>query len=621
MRARTQKEDAPPWALDPGTRFAGDGEVVFRVWAPLAERVDLLLDGKGGERIRMDPEPLGYFSKTIPAGDGLRYSYSLGGGPARPDPASRGQPTGVHGPSELVDPRNLEWSDSGWRGVAQGDLVVYEAHVGTFTREGTFAGMVPHLRYLAEELGVTALELMPVGQFPGGRNWGYDGVSLYAVQDSYGGARGLDRLVDACHRAGLAVILDVVYNHLGPEGNYLAEFGPYFSERYKTPWGPAVNYDSSGSDEVRRFVVNNALYWILEHHIDGLRLDAIHGIFDSSPKHILAQIAEGVRGAEGAVGRPLHVIAESDLNDPKIVRPRTAGGYALDAQWSDDFHHAVHAYLTGERSGYYQDFGSVADIASAIRDGFVYGGRYSAFRGMTHGASSRGVPAERFVVFIQNHDQVGNRPDGLRLSELVGQRAAKAAAALLMLSPFVPLIFMGEEYAETAPFYYFISHTDPGLVAAVREGRRAELAGQGWEGPTHDPFDESTFEASKLNHRLRDTKGHREVLLHYRELVKLRRAHPVVRGGEGVRSEVRELGGGCLEVRRRARGLEELVAYFALGEEPETAMLPERPGWRRVYFSGDDVPDPVPRRASGRFELPPRCAALFIRRDDRKGGR
>lgn len=622
MRERTPDQDAPLWALDPGTRFGRDGEVVFRVWAPLAERVELLLGGASEERVSMDPEPRGYFSKTVAARAGLLYAYSLDGGPARPDPASRGQPRGVHGPSELIDPGRFRWSDSGWRGVAQRDLVIYEAHVGTYTREGTFAGMIPHLKYLVQELGVTALELMPVAQFPGSRNWGYDGVSLYAVQESYGGARGLDGLVDACHRAGLAVILDVVYNHLGPEGNYLAEFGPYFSGRYKTPWGPAVNYDGSGSDEVRRFVVNNALYWIVEHHFDGLRLDAIHGIFDFSAKHILAQIAESVRGVEGALGRRLHVIAESDLNDPKIIRARTLGGYALDGQWSDDFHHAVHAYLTGERSGYYQDFGRMADIASAIRDGFVYGGRYSAFRGMTHGASSKGLPPERFVVFIQNHDQVGNRPDGSRLSRLVEPEAAKAAAALLILSPFVPLIFMGEEYAETAPFYYFISHGDPGLVEAVREGRKAELKGQGWDGPTHDPFAESTFKASKLDHGLRAAKGHREVLLHYRELVRLRKAHPALGGGKGVRSEVRVLGdGACLEVRRRAPGAEELAAFFVLGDAPVTALLPARPGWQRIYFSGDDVPDHVPRRASGRVELPPTSATLFYRRESRKGGR
>jgi maltooligosyltrehalose trehalohydrolase len=618
MRTRTAEPSG--WALDPGTQFLQDGNVRFRVWAPSASRMELTLMGKGEERIPMQREDFGYYSKTLSAREGLRYSYSLVEGKRRPDPVSRHQPDGVHGPSQLADPNSFRWSDADWKGVPQRELLIYEVHVGTCTRDGTFESLIPRLGYLADELGVTAIELMPVAQFPGSRNWGYDGVCIYAPQDSYGGSLGLKRLVDECHRRGLAVLLDVVYNHLGPEGNYLSEFGPYFSTKYKTPWGPAINYDQAGCDEVRRFVVNNALYWIVEHHVDGLRLDAIHGILDFSPRNILAELAEAVHGMERALARELHVIAESDLNDPKITLPREQGGYELDAQWSDDLHHSVHAILTGERFGYYQDFGRLGDVAAALRDGFVYDGKYSSFRGRKHGASSKELPAEKFVVFLQNHDQVGNRPDGKRISALVDPSALKVAAALLLLSPYVPLLFMGEEYAETAPFYYFISHTDPELVEAVRAGRREELAAQRWEGSSKDPYAESTFESSKLNPLLREEERHREVFQHYQEMIRLRKRHAALRSMNRENMEVRVIEESrALEVRRWEPGEEEVFMVFSLGRERARVDLPIDRGWERIYPPGGDASSDRAAQQGGSLDLPPYGLAIFVK-EGRRGG-
>ncbi|MGH7823102.1 MAG: malto-oligosyltrehalose trehalohydrolase, partial [Candidatus Binatia bacterium] len=363
-------------------------------------------------------------------------------------------------PSRIVDPGAFRWSDDAWRGVELGGLVFYELHVGTFSGAGSFDGVLERLGDLAS-LGITAIELMPVAEFPGTRNWGYDGVHPYAPHDAYGGPEGLKRLVDAAHRAGLAVVLDVVYNHLGPEGNYLAEFGPYFTDRYATPWGDAVNFDGADSDEVRRYFLDNALYWVSEFHLDGLRLDAVHAIYDFSARHILEEIADAVHALAACLGRNLHVIAESDLNDPRLVRPREQGGFALDAQWNDDFHHAVHTALTGERIGYYADFAGIDPVAKVLKDRFALDGRYSRFRRRRHGREARDLSPARFVVFTQNHDHVGNRPRGERLASLVPFEKQKLAAALLLISPYLPLVFMGEEYAESRPFLYFVSHGDP----------------------------------------------------------------------------------------------------------------------------------------------------------------
>ena len=439
-----------------------NGRCCFRVWAPRAEKVEVRLVAPQERLLPLKKAEAGYFHGVLERVEpGARYFYRLDGTRERPDPASRFQPEGVHGPSQVIEP-DFPWTDQGWCGLGLPAYVIYEIHVGAFTPAGTFEAVIPHLAEL-KELGITALELMPVAQFPGRRNWGYDGVFPYAVQNSYGGPAGLKRLVDACHRHGLAVILDVVYNHLGPEGNYLGDYGCYFTDRYRTPWGEAVNFDGPHSDEVRRFFIENALYWIGDCHIDALRLDALHAIFDQSPQPFLAELAEAVHAQAEGLNRRVHLMAESDLNDVRLIRPPELGGYGLDAHWNEDFHHALHTLLTGEQGGYYEDFGRLAQLAKAFREGFVYSGQYSPYRRRRHGSSSRGLPGQRFIVFAQNHDQVGNRLLGDRLTRLVSFEALKLAAGAMILSPFLPLLFMGEEYGEVAPFHYFISHSDPAV--------------------------------------------------------------------------------------------------------------------------------------------------------------
>lgn len=487
------------WQLDLGARIL-EGAVRFRVWAPRAKAVSVELT-LGAALVPLEPTGDGYFEGTVTGiGAGARYRYVLDGEKFRPDPASRWQPDGVHAASAVVDPAAFRWTDAGWRGLPLEELIIYELHTGTFTPGGTFESIVPHLGYLKHEVGVTAIELMPVAQFPGSRNWGYDGVYPYAPHSSYGGPDGLKAFVDACHREGLAVILDVVYNHLGPEGNYLNDFGPYFTDRYRTPWGDAVNYDGPESDDVRRFVVSNALYWVAEYHVDGLRLDAVHGIYDFGALHILEELAAAVHAEAANLGRRVHVIAESDLNDPRLIAPPDQGGFGLDAQWNDDFHHALHTIVTGECTGYYQDFGTLQQLAAAMRDGFVYSGQRSRSRRRRHGRSSSGRRPAQFVVFAQNHDQIGNRAIGDRLSTSLPFACLKVVAAAVLLAPGVPLLFMGEEYGETAPFQYFIEHGDAALVEAVRIGRKAEFAYFGWkEEDIPDPQDPSTFIRSRLN--------------------------------------------------------------------------------------------------------------------------
>jgi maltooligosyltrehalose trehalohydrolase len=457
---------------------------------------------------------------------GALYRYRLDGALERPDPASQCQPQDVHGPSQVVDAR-FDWADGAWCGLPLRDYIIYELHVGTFTTEGTFEAIIPRLAEL-KALGITALELMPIAQFPGGRNWGYDGVYPFAVQHSYGGATGLQQLVQACHRQGLAVVLDVVYNHLGPDGNYLADYGPYFTERYKTPWGAALNFDGPHSDEARRFFIENALYWVTVFHIDALRLDAVHAIVDHSARPFLEELELALQARAEALNRRIYATAESALNDSRLIRSRDLGGYGLDTQWNDDFHHALRVLLTGERGGYYQDFGELQQLAKAFREGFVYTGEYSRYRCRRHGNSSRDIPAQRFVVFAQNHDQVGNRLLGERLSQLVSWEALKLAAGAVILSPFIPLLFMGEEYGETAPFQYFISHLDEQLVDAVRRGRREEFASFIWQVEPPDPQDIMTFNRGKLNPHLRREGRHRALFTYYQELIRLRKELPAL---------------------------------------------------------------------------------------------
>ncbi len=506
----------------------------FTVWAPFCATVDLKIFARGKQTlIAMDKDGRGYFyAKISDIPSGTRYTYVLDGKKERPDPASRFQPDGVHGASCIVDQGAYDWKDHSWKGVLLRDLIFYETHIGTFTPEGTFAAAIKKVPYL-KKLGITCIEVMPVAQFPGKRNWGYDGVGLYAVQNSYGGPEAFKRFIDVCHKAGIAVCLDVVYNHLGPEGNYLNDFGPYFTKKYHTPWGDAINYDDSQSSQVRRFVIENALRWVDDYHLDVLRLDAVHGICDFSATHLLQELNDAVQKLAQERGRHVHVIAESDLNDPRIIRPEKKGGYGLAGQWSDDFHHAVHSYLTGERQGYYEDFGRLEDIAKAIREGFVYDGKYSVFRKRFHGAPVIDSAPEKLVVCIQNHDQIGNRAFGERLSTLIDLDKQKVAAALLLLCPHTPLLFMGQEYGEIAPFQYFIDHKDAHLIRAVQEGRKREFAAFGW-GNTPDPAAKKTFLNSQLHWKERAEPGHSSLLRFYTDLIALRKRKVVGASLSGV---------------------------------------------------------------------------------------
>jgi maltooligosyltrehalose trehalohydrolase len=571
--------------LERGAVPLADGSTRFSVWAPKARLVELVLlrDGKAESHplVRGSDGVHGGTVRRVPAGSD--YSYRLDGGPHRPDPVSRWRPLGVHGPSRVVDPAAFQWSDAAWRGLETADLVIYELHVGTFSSAGTFDGVIERLPAL-RELGVTALEIMPVAEFPGGRNWGYDGTSPYAVQSTYGGPNGLKRLVDAAHRAGLAVLLDVVYNHLGPEGNYLGDFGPYFSDRYRTTWGEGFNLDGPDSDEVRRYLVDNAVYWVTEFHLDGLRLDAADRIVDLSPVHLAEEIGEAVHAQGEALGRRTLVIAEIDANDPRWVRERAVGGYGLDAHWSDDFHHAVHVALTGEHTGYYADFTAPGALAKVLGERYVNDGRYSPHRRRRHGRPAVDVPADRFVVCVQNHDQTGNRARGERLAALVSPAALRLAAGILLLSPYVPLLFMGEEHGETNPFLYFVSHGDPALVEAVREGRRREFESFAWGGDIPDPQAEATFEASRPGWERAESPSGARLRALYRDLLRLRRSESALRPG-AAQVRVRSDGPAGWVAVRYEKEAEVLEGVFNLASEERMVPLDETHGWTLVFSS------------------------------------
>jgi maltooligosyltrehalose trehalohydrolase len=499
--------------------------VIFSVWAPNARSVDLLLDE---QRIPLTAAARGYWQADVSAHAGQNYKYSLDGAAGLPDPRSRWQPAGVHGASQVLEaavPDGRMPVRASFRAVPLNEAIIYELHVGTFTPEGTYAAAQSKLPHLSE-LGVTHLELMPLATFPGQRGWGYDGVDLFAPFPAYGTPAQLAAFVRACHACGLAVLLDVVYNHLGPDGNYLASYGPYFTDRYKTGWGAAINYDGAHSDEVRRFVIDNALMWLKDYEFDGLRLDAVHAIFSFEAVHLLEDLSKAVKDLAKELARPLVLIAESDLNDPRLVRSVSRGGFGLDAHWADDFHHALHRYFTGEADGYYADFDGLRDVATALREGYVYQGRMSVHRGRSHGRPPEGVEPHQLIVSAQNHDQVGNRAQGERLSCLLESGALKAVAALTLLSPFVPLLFQGEEWGASTPFLYFTDHEDPELGRLVAEGRSKEFSAFRWQGGVPNPQELSTFERSKLNWSELSLPPHAEIFGWYRRLIRLKKDRP-----------------------------------------------------------------------------------------------
>ncbi len=560
----------------------------FIVWAPFVRHIDVHLLGPNERYESLQRDEQGYHSailEDVPAG--TNYFYRLDGERDRPDPASRFQPEGVHGPSQVVDPAAYDWDDSDWSGLPRDELVFYELHVGTFTDEGTFDAAIEHLDGL-RDLGITCIELMPVNQFPGVRNWGYDGVQIFAVQNSYGGPDGLRRLVDACHARGLAIILDVVYNHLGPEGNYLAEYGPYFTDRYRTPWGAALNFDDRESDEVQRFYIENALGWVRDYHLDGFRLDAIHAIMDQRPRPFLREMASAVRDLAGRQGRTVHIIAESNMNDPRVINPAKFGGLGLDAEWNDDFHHALHALLTGEDTGYYHDYGSFSDLVKALRAGFVYTGQHMSFRGRGHGDVPRLYDGDNFVVFAQNHDQIGNRALGDRLSTMIPFEMQKAVAALVILSPYLPLFFMGEEYGERAPFPYFVDHGDPDLIEAVRAGRAREFRSFDWQGELLDPASPETFNMAKLDRRRLQEPRHRALFDLHRELLRLRRNTPALANLDMSEMVISSIDSNRILLMCRHHATGDVCCAFNIGDKAATFELPIGAGsWRLVLDTAD----------------------------------
>ncbi|CAD5940198.1 Malto-oligosyltrehalose trehalohydrolase [Planktothrix tepida] len=572
-----------------GANYLGENRCEFRVWSPLRETVSLKIVSPEERLIPLERDEQGYWNATVEnIPPGTRYFYQLEGQFTHPDPASHSQPEGVHGASEVIDQNTFVWQDQNWKTIPLDELIVYELHVGTFTPEGTFEAIIPHLPELLD-LGINAIEIMPIGQFPGDRNWGYDGVYLYAPQNSYGGVEGLKRLVNACHQQGVAVILDAVYNHFGPEGNYMAEFGPYFTERYRTAWGFAINYDQAYCQGVRQFVIENALYWLGDFHIDALRLDAADNIFDLGAKHILKELADNVAEFSQQQGRKFYLMAETDLNDAKLIRSKAVGGYGLDVHWCDDFHHAIHTVLTGENMGYYKDYGRCEQLAKSYRESFIYTWDYSPNRQRLHGESAIDCPPYQFLVFSQNHDQVGNRLLGERLTALVSYEALKLAAATVLLSPYIPLLFMGEEYGEPAPFQYFISHSDLELVEAVRKGRKADFEAFHLAGDPPDVQSREIFDQCKLNWNLKQEGKHKILWEFYQNLIRLRRSIPALKLRDRNHQEVQCIEEDKLLIFRRWFEDQQVLCLINFSKNP-VSYSPNLIGktWHKLLDSTDE---------------------------------
>ncbi|MDQ3280607.1 MAG: malto-oligosyltrehalose trehalohydrolase [Acidobacteriota bacterium] len=597
-----QQASYSPFGTPLGAHLLEGNRCEFRVWAPEQDSVELHIVAPNDRRVPLQKTDNGYHEAVVDdCAEGTRYFFVLGES-ERPDPASRLQPEGVHGPSEVVG-QSFEWTDDGWSGIPLEDYVVYELHVGTFTEEGTFDAMIPRLDAL-KELGVTAIELLPVAQFPGARNWGYDGVYVGATQESYGGPRALKRLVDACHARGLAIVLDVVYNHLGPEGNYLGEYGPYFTDRYKTPWGLALNFDGPRSDDVRWYFIHSALQWVDEFHFDGLRVDAVHAIVDHSAQPFLQDLCDNVRERAQKLGRRIYTIAESDLNDPRVITSKEEYGLGFDTQWADDFHHSLHTLITGESAGYYEGFPAKAtNLARVLTTGYLYTGQHSNYRGRKYGLKPKTKDGAQFVVSMQNHDQVGNRMMGDRIAGLVSFDEVRLAAAATILSPFVPMLFMGEEYGEKAPFQYFTSHSDPALIEAVRNGRKEEFNDFAWQGEAPDPDDEETFRRSKINWDLREKGEHESIWRFYKQLLALRRDTPALRNLD--LSAVHAVADDSKQVLlvRRGTGAEQVLLGFNFSDTAQQVRALEG-SWQTLFDTGAKI-------EGGEITLPPHAFAIW----------
>jgi maltooligosyltrehalose trehalohydrolase len=571
-----------------GANFIGSNKCEFVVWAPFAKKISLKLSSHSWQLISMDKDADGYWSVTADdAVPGTSYFYNINGEKDMPDPASFSQPDGVHTASQLINHSTFTWHDQGWKGILLSEMIIYEMHMGTFTSEGTFDAAVTRIDVL-RDIGINAVEIMPVAQFPGERNWGYDGVYPFAVQNSYGGPEGLKKFVNECHKMGVAVILDVVYNHLGPEGNYLWDYGPYFTDRYKTPWGCAINFDGPYSNGVRNYFIENAMYWFRDFHIDALRLDAIHGINDMSARPFLLELSERAEQFSQQNGRKYYLMAESDLNDSRVAKSISGGGLGIDSLWCDDFHHSIHSLLTGESSVYYADFGHTEHMIKSLKEGYVYSGQYSLFRKRNHGNSSAELPAERLIVFSQNHDQTGNRAKGNRMAELVSFEALKLAAGIVILSPYIPLLFMGEEYGETTPFLYFISHSNPDLIEAIRQGRKNELEVFNSRDELPDPQSEDTFMKSKIQWSRRE-KGDNKVLLgYYKELIRLRKTvTPLLNLDKNNLSVSNDMGEKIIVMRRWKDNGSALVIINFNREDIEINKLLLEMNFKKILDSSD----------------------------------
>lgn len=567
-----------------GVNFNGS-QAEVRVWAPRAKEVHMMINNVPS--VPLQPAGYGYWETStdlIHPGD--IYHFSLDG-KTYPDPASLSQPGGVHGGSQVIDLDAFQWTDQRWKNPPLEQYIFYELHTGTFTGEGSLKAVEEKLDHLAE-LGITAIELMPVAQFPGARNWGYDGVFPFAVQSSYGGADALKHLVDSCHKKNLAVVLDVVYNHLGPEGNYLELYGPYFTDKYKTPWGKAVNFDDAECDAVRNFFIENVLMWFRDFHIDALRFDAIHAVKDLSPVHIMQEIRQYTDAWMQHSGKTHYLIIECDLNDPRFINPPAIGGYGMDAQWCDEFHHALRVSAGEEREGYYSDFNGIAHLAKSYRDAYVYDGQYSAHRHKTFGIPAKGNEGKQFVVFSQNHDQVGNRALGERSTVLFGTEKQKLMAAAVMLGPYLPLLFMGEEWGETNPFLYFIDHSDPSLIAAIRKGRQEEFKHFHTGKQVPDPASPETFLRSKLQWNLLEKKAHQQLFTYYKTLICLRKKIPVLREPDRERLEVTAYEENDLLLLHRWDENEHVLIFLNFSDSAQAVKIPGfKAQWKVLLYSGD----------------------------------